>query len=83
MMVEMILANRWDSEAGKMAVDAKHEYVIMCGDKFLRYSRDSSQPEPLQLSDLESEDGFGAKFKLLLAPGGLVVGSAERSLVAK
>jgi len=55
----------------------------MCGDKFLRYSTDSAQPEPLHLSDLESEDGLGAEFKLLMAPEGLVVGSTERALVAQ
>lgn len=81
-MVEMILANKWDSKAGKMTVDAKDQYAIMCGDKFLRYSTGSSQPAPMQLSDLDSEVGFGAKFQLLLAPEGLVVGSTEGALVA-
>lgn len=34
----MILANKWDSQAGKMTVDAKDQYNIICGDKFLKYA---------------------------------------------
>lgn len=81
-LIEMILANKWDSQAGKMTVEAKDEYAIMAGDKFLRYSSDDAQRQ-LQLSELESEAGYQAKFQLLLTQSGLLVGSAERTLVTR
>lgn len=34
----MIIANKWDSKAGKMTVDSKDKYCIIAGEKFLRYS---------------------------------------------
>lgn len=34
-LVEMFLANKWDSEAGKMTVGATDHYEIMSGDKVL------------------------------------------------
>lgn len=43
MLVDIILANKWDSEAGKMIVDAKDQYAIMSGDKYLRYSSNISE----------------------------------------
>lgn len=36
----------------------------------------------MQLSELESEDGYSNKFEFHLTEDGLVVGSAERALVA-
>jgi hypothetical protein len=42
-LVEIILANKWNSEACKMTVDAKDQYAIMSGDKYLRYSSNISE----------------------------------------
>lgn len=80
-LVEMILANKWDSQEGKMTVDAKDQYSIMSGDKFLKHSS-TGKEQSLLLTELESEDGHSSKFDFLLTPEGLVVGSAERALVA-
>ena len=78
----MILANKWDSQAGKMTVDAKDQYTIMCGDKFLKYSS-SDKEQSLQLSELASaEGGYDSKFDFLLTEEGLVVGSNDGALVA-
>ena len=42
-LVEMIIANKWDSQAGKMTVDAKDKYSILLHDKFLRHSISSKE----------------------------------------
>ena len=77
----MILANKWDSKEGKMTVNANDHYTIMCGEKFLNHSS-TGKEHKLQLTELESEDGCSNEFEFLLTPRGLVVGAAERALVA-
>ena len=76
------MANKWDSEAGKMTVDAKEQYSIMSGEKFLRNSS-TLKNQPLQLSDLESEEGFNTKYQLLLSKNGLIVASNEQGLTSE
>lgn len=80
----MILANKWDSAADKMAVEGKDQYTITSGDKYLHYSS-ASQSLMLSDADLESsEGGLSSKFQLLLSEDGLVLGgAAERGLVAQ
>lgn len=80
-LVDMIVANKWDGQAGKMTVDAKDKYSILSGEKFLKYSCNNKE-QSLQLSELESEDDLIHKFEFLLTEDGLVVGSAEKALVA-
>lgn len=81
-LVQMILSNKWDSEAGKMIVDVRDEYAIMSGDKFLGQSA-AAGSGALELRDLQQEEGYNTKFKLLLAPDGLLIGSAEQKLAAR
>lgn len=81
-LVEMFLANKWDSEAGKMTVEAKDYYEIMSGDKVLCQSA-GSEIETVELNECNSIEGLNTKFKLLLAPDGLHVGSAEQRLAAR
>lgn len=64
-----------------MTVDAKDQYNIICGDKFLKYAS-SGKEQQLQLTELQNEEGYSTKFDFLLTKDGLVVGSAERALVA-
>ena len=36
-LVDIIMANKWNAKEGKMIIKEEERYAIMCGEKYLRY----------------------------------------------
>jgi hypothetical protein len=83
-LVDIIMANKWNDKEGTMTIKEEDRYAFMCGEKYLRYKlKGKEQRQSLQLSELKEENGYDSQFYLLLTENGLMVKSEKRSLIVQ
>jgi len=55
-LVDVIMANKWNGKEAKMIINEKDRYAIMCGEKYLRYrEKGNNTRQSLQISELSEE----------------------------